>query len=225
MSQRRSVSLCVCALMVLVLQAAGASAATIYVAAGGDLQAALNAARPGDTILLAPGAVFTGNFKLPVHGGATYVTVRSAASDNLLPGPRERMTPAYAPLLPTIKSPNGMPALRTVAAAAYWRLQFLELGPTANPVGTVLDLGDGSSAQNLASLVPHHLIVDRVYIHGDPEKGQKRGIALNSAHTTIANSHISDFKLVAQDSQAIASWNSPGPFKVENNYLEGAGDN
>jgi hypothetical protein len=225
MSQWRFINVCVGVLMALVLQAATTSAATIYVAAGGDLQAALNAARPGDTILLAPGAVFTGNFKLPVHGGATYVTVRSAASDNLLPGPRERMTPAYAPLLPKIKSPNGMPALRTVATAAYWRLQFLELGPTANPVGTVLDLGDGSTAQNVASVVPHHLIVDRTYIHGDPDKGQKRGIALNSAHTTIVNSHISEFKLVAQDSQALASWNSPGPFRVENNYLEGAGDN
>jgi hypothetical protein len=225
MSQRRSVDVCVRVLMILIFQAATVSAATIQVAAGGDLQAALNAARPGDTILLEPGAVFTGNFKLPVHGGSAYVTVRSAAADALLPGPGVRITPAYAPHLPKITSPNSMPALRTVAAAAYWRLQFLELGPTANPVGNVLDLGDGSTAQNLASLVPHHLIVDRVYIHGDPNKGQKRGIALNSAHTTIANSHISDFKLVAQDSQAIASWNSPGPFTVENNYLEGAGDN
>jgi nitrous oxidase accessory protein NosD len=34
-------------------------AATIYVADGGDLQQALNAAQPGDVILLAQGAEFS----------------------------------------------------------------------------------------------------------------------------------------------------------------------
>jgi hypothetical protein len=58
----------------------------------------------------------------------------------------------------------------------------------------ILSIGDGSSAQNSMSLVPHHVIVDRVYVHGDPVLGQKRGIALNSAHTTIVNSYVSDIK-------------------------------
>jgi hypothetical protein len=44
-------------------------AATIYVPDGGDLQAALNAAQPGDTIPLAQGAEFVGNFVLPNKTG------------------------------------------------------------------------------------------------------------------------------------------------------------
>ena len=44
-------------------------AATIYVAAGGDLQAALNSARPGDTILLEEGAEFVGSFGLSGQNG------------------------------------------------------------------------------------------------------------------------------------------------------------
>ena len=36
---------------------------------GESLQAAINAARPGDEIRLAPGATFTGNFVLPVVQG------------------------------------------------------------------------------------------------------------------------------------------------------------
>lgn len=36
---------------------------------GGDLQAPLNAAQPGDTILLEAGAEFVGNFVLPVKSG------------------------------------------------------------------------------------------------------------------------------------------------------------
>src|SRR5690606_23447694 len=34
-----------------------------------------------------------------------------------------------------------------------------------------------------------------------------------------------DFMEVGNDSQAIAGWNGPGPFKIVNNYLEGAGEN
>ena len=48
-----------------VLSAAPAAAATIAVAAGGNLQQAINNATPGDTIALAPGATFTGSFTLP----------------------------------------------------------------------------------------------------------------------------------------------------------------
>ena len=55
--------------------------------------------------------------------------------------------------------------------------------------------------------------------------GQKRGIALNSASTIISNSYVSDIKAVGQDTQAIAGWNGPGPYTIENNYLEGAGEN
>ncbi len=100
---------------------------------------------------------------------------------------------------------------------------FVEL--LANPKGEsdIVQLGDGSSAQNSLSLVPHHLILDRVYIHGDRLDGQKRGLSLNSGDTTITNCHISDIKSVLQDSQAIGGANGPGPYHLENNYLEAAG--
>src|SRR5262249_11415262 len=89
----------------------------------------------------------------------------------------------------------------------------------------IVDLGDGSPSQSTLAGVPHDLIVDRVYIHGDPAQGQKRGIGLNSASTKILNSYIADIKAVAQDSQAIAGWNGPGPYTIDNNYLEAAGEN
>ena len=58
-----------CAGVFLLSTTAVANAATIAVPAGGDLQAALNAAQPGDVITLAPGATYTGNFVLPNKGG------------------------------------------------------------------------------------------------------------------------------------------------------------
>jgi hypothetical protein len=71
--------------------------------------------------------------------------------------------------------------------------------------------------------IPEQIVLDRVLILGDPARGQKRGIALNSGATTIRNCYIADIKAVGQEAQAIAGWNGPGPYLIENNYLEAAG--
>ena len=73
--------------------------------------------------------------------------------------------------------------------------------------------------------MPHDLVIDRCYIHAAPGAPQKRGIALNSASTTVTGSYISEIKSQSQDSQAIAGWNGPGPYTITNNYLEAAGEN
>ena len=113
----------------------------------------------------------------------------------------------------------------TARGAHHWRLVLLELEGGGDRSGEILALGDGSAAQNALSQVPHDLVIDRCYIHGDAATGQKRCVALNSAATTITSSHIADCKRVGQDAQAIAGWNGPGPFTISNNYLEGAAEN
>jgi hypothetical protein len=200
-------------------------AGTLLVNAGDDLQAALNAARPGDTILLQPGATFTGSFVLPAKGGSSYITIRSAADDSLLPGAGARITPAFAGRLPKIQADRG-PALATEPGATYWRLQFLELLPAPwTQTANLLELGTTGAAQSARWMVAANLVVDRCYIHGDAAQGQRRGIALNSADTQIVNSYLSDFKGVEQDTQAVGGWNGPGPFLIENNYIEAAAEN
>jgi hypothetical protein len=99
---------------------------------------------------------------------------------------------------------------------------LIEFRANQEGAGDIITLGDGGSAQRELSQVPQSLIVDRCYIHGDPALGQKRGIALNSGETTISNSYISDIKARGLEAQAIAGWNGPGPYTIENNYLEGS---
>lgn len=200
-----------------------ARAETIAVPAGGDLQQAINRARGGDTVTLAAGAVYLGNFVLPAKDGNLYITIRTAGET--LPRPGQRVLPAHSDKLARLKSPNREPVLRTNPGAHHWRLQLLEFQSTVNGAGDIIRLGDGSAAQNSLSQVPHDLVIDRCYIHGDPAGGQKRGIALNSASTTIVDSYVSDIKAVALDTQAIGGWNGPGPYTIENNYLEAAGEN
>lgn len=199
--------------------------ATINVPAGGNFQAALNSAQPGDTILLAAGATFTGNFVLPVKAGAQYITIRSSASDALLPPEGVRINPSYAPHLPKIRSPNTSASLTTQPGAHHYRLMFLEFPATYEGAYGIILLGDGSSAQNTLASVPYELLLDRVYVHGDPVYGQKYAVAMNSAFTTVINSYISDIKSAGFDSQALGGFNGPGPFTIVNNFLEAAGEN
>lgn len=201
-----------------------AAAEVITVREGGDLQHAIDRARPGDTLLLSPGATYTGNFLLPRKDGDQFITIRTADTDGQ-PRPGMRVHPKHAGALAKLQSPNRQPALRTAPGAHHWRLQLLEFLPTQNGAGEIIALGDGTRAQNDRAQVPYRLMIDRCYIHGDAEKGQKRGIALNSGTTTISNSYVAEIKAKGQDTQAIAGWNGPGPYVIENNYLEGAGEN
>jgi hypothetical protein len=203
--------------------AASGGPAAIRVAANGDLQAALDRAKAGDVIELASGASFTGNFVLPAKAGNRYTILRTAPTAGL-PDSSSRIDPSHSGKLARIQSPNASPALRTAPGAHHWRLMLLEFGPNANAGGDILALGDATPAQAGES-VPRDLVVDRCYIHGDPARGQKRGIALNSASTIVIGSYISDIKSTSQDAQAIAGWSGPGPFLIENNYLEASGEN
>jgi hypothetical protein len=202
----------------------GDGAASIRVAADGDLQAALDRANAGDVIELASGATFTGNFVLPAKSGARYTILRTAATAGL-PDADGRIAPSHSGKLARIQSPNTAPALRTATGSHHWRLMLLELGPNGAAAGDILVLGDGSAAQSTPPGLPHDLVVDRCYIHGDPTRGQKRGIAMNGASILVKGSYISDIKSTTQDAQAIAGWSGPGPFHIENNYLEASGEN
>lgn len=192
------------------------------VPAGGDLQQALSEARAGDRIILEPGATYVGNFVLPVHDGSEFVTLTTDPSASDLPAAGRRVTPAVAARLAKIQSPNNEPALRTAPRAHHWRVQLIEF-PGARSSDVIL-LGNGDQSQRTLADVPSDLVIDRCYIHGD-ERTQKRAIALNSGRTSIVGSYIAGIARDGQDSQAIAGWNGPGPYLIENNHLEGAAEN
>jgi len=206
--------------------AVSASAATLTVKAGGDLQAAIDAAHPGDTIVLQAGATFDGPFKLRVKGGTTPIVIRSSTADSSLPAAGKRITPSSASLLAKIRSTTAGPAIRTDAGATYWTLRFLEFLPSSSTSSAnLVEFGGAGTSQSTLSAVPQHLVMDRCYLHGNASYGQRRGLALNSGDTQVITSYFSDIKAVQQDTQAIMGWNGPGPYLIENNYLEAAGEN
>src|SRR5262245_10201432 len=88
-----------------------------FVAAGGDLQAALNASRPGDEVVIQANATFTGNFTLPVQGDGNWILVRSS-NMSALPAQGHRVDPSVdAVNMPRIvTATTNVPAIRTAPA-------------------------------------------------------------------------------------------------------------
>ena len=198
---------------------------TIAVTSGGDVQAALNAAQPGDVITLAAGATFTGSFTLPNKTGIGWIIVRTSAPDSSLPPSGTRVTPAYTAAMPKIVvGASSGHAIVAASGAHHFRLIGIEL-MAADGVTTfdVVQLGTGS--ERSTDTLPHDIIIDRCYIHGLVGQPAKRGIALNGSRLAVIDSYLSEFKDQSQDTQAIMGWNGPGPFKLVNNYLEATGEN
>ncbi len=190
----------------------------IRVAAGGDLQKALDSASYGDVIELEAGAVYQGSFRLPRKEGSGWIVIRSSEAAKLEPG--RRVSPEDAAYMARLVSGSD-PVVSAAPGAHHYRFIGIEIAPQEDVFLHNLVLLEGASRDEL----PQHIIFDRCYIHGDAKLGARRGIALNSGAAAVINSHLSDFKMRGADSQAIAGWGGSGPYAIVNNYLEGAGEN
>jgi cellulose synthase/poly-beta-1,6-N-acetylglucosamine synthase-like glycosyltransferase len=197
-----------------------ASGRTIRVAADGDLQEAIDEAKPGDLIALEPRATYRGPFRLRKKSGDGWVVIASAARD--LPPSGRRVRPADAAKMPKLVASSGS-VFETEPGAHHYRLVGLEI--TSEPGTSLVTLVQLGADESRVADVPPHLIIDRCYVHGDARAGGRRGVALNASHAAVVDSHLSDFKERTVDAQAVAGWNGPGPFRVSGNYLEASGEN
>jgi hypothetical protein len=197
----------------------------VRVPAGADLQAALDAAQPGDELLLAPGASYVGNFYLRDKGPtSSWITLRTDLSDGAIGAPGTRMTPSRAASanLAKILTPNIYSTITTEISAHHYRFTGVEIGATSSTpwINTIVRFGDNTTAQNSAATTANNLILDRTYIHGLPALSSRRCIMMNSASTAVVDSWVSECHSNDGDSQAIIGWNGPGPYLIQNNHLE-----
>src|SRR5262245_51598557 len=187
-----------------------ARAGTIVVPAGGDVQAALNAANFGDTIILQAGATYNTQFgfTLPFKGAGTgtdadYITIQTS---NLaaIAAANVRLNPAtQAFAMPKIVATWNTEAINTANGAHHYKLIGLEI--TSNGSTYVPDLVDlGGGATRAQRLTMRNFVVDRCFIHpaelsaanlfpSSVTRSSGRGISLQVVEGSVINSYIAGF--------------------------------
>ena len=216
---------------------------TIAVHARGNLQSAIDSAAPGDQIVIDPGITLTGNFVLRRKAGqdsnTKFIVIRS---NGTLPPSGTRITPNGMPGLARLQSNNSAPVLTTEYGAHHYRIIGLEITKVTDPKPNYAQYRDisyglvwigGPLASNnrypgQASELPHHIILDRCYVHGDynaPHGETYRGVMVNGNHVAVVDSYISNIHSENLEVQGIEGGNSNGPIKILNNYIEAAGEN
>jgi hypothetical protein len=203
------------------------NSSTIQVRSGANLQAAIDGANYGDTIILEAGAIYKGPITLPFKEGASdqYITIITSNLSGIAKE-NERINPQlHAKAMPKIVGPDSSAAIATAEQAHHYKFIGIEFAPAADSkyLYNLIDLG--KSDYKSLSRFPHDLVFDRCYIHSTGLNKARRGAALNSGKTDIINSHISGFAGEGDETQAIAGWNGPGPYKIVNNYIEGGAQN
>ncbi len=216
----------------------------IHVHSGDNLQSKYNAASCGDDLVPDGGASFSANFIfnkqcaapnwILVEGAGcntravaipTYVSVLSA---NLPPTPvpfnppsltnYATLTASSGPPLTTASDTNHIPGL-------YNYFGCLEVATPTTFNYALVVTGTGDTSETLVSQFSDHIMLDRVYVHGNPSDSSNmivHGIVAAGSNISIVNSYVSNIYYTGGDAQAILGWAGPGPWLVENNFLSAA---
>ena len=211
-----------------------------------ELKSALEKVACGETIRLQAGAEFSGNFKLPAKtcDDAHWIVLRTSAADSSLPPEGARLNPCYA----GVAALPGRPRY-SCESASNVMAKIIYDGKGSGPItfegganhyrliGLEVTRGSpGATIYNLATLpidqATDHVIFDRVWFHGTAQDETVRGVLLGgSRYVAVVDSYFSDFHCMAMgsctDAQAIQGGLGKlemGPYKIVNNYMEGAAE-
>jgi hypothetical protein len=187
---------------------------------GGDLN--------GEIIKLASGTTFIESVICPEYSMAAgkWVIITTNVSPGGLPAPGVRMHPSSSRALAKITSVTlNTPALQISSRAHHYWFVGLEIavGPSIRLFQAgVFQIG---AAEKRVVDLPHDIVIDRSYIHGNPTGNIRRGVKADGVSVAIINSWISDFQDEGSDTQAIWAYNTPGPIVISNNELQASGEN
>jgi hypothetical protein len=200
-----------------------ATTRSVVVPAGANLQAAINAAACGDELLLAPGAVYVGNFVLPAKGctGNSWIVLRTM----LMTRPTGRMTPSLAASLrlAQLVSPSYSAAISTQLSASRYYLAELDVTNAASvpTMNVLLKLGSNKDeGQTTRAVTGAYFVVTGSYIHGTPTLDSRRGIQYNVRDVAITRNWIAEIHSNNSDAQATICWMGCERARIEDNHLE-----
>ena len=194
----------------------------IFRIAAGDsdaLDEALRNAQGGDIIELAAGSTYLGDFKLSKKEGDGVIVIRTSAYASL---PEGRVSPEDAPLMAKLADRLGDSAIYTEEGASNYRIEGLEIVSLAETIGKLVNIGGGART---AEAFSNNITLDRCYVHGSPTQNIQRAILANGSNITVSNSYISEIHKEGIESQGFLAVLGTGPYTIENNFIEAAGEN
>jgi hypothetical protein len=217
---------------------------------GDDLQKAIDSSKCGETLALEAGATFRGVFRLPAKkcDDSHWIVLRTSALDSSLPPAGTRVTPCYAgvaslPGRPDFHCASPHNVLATISFDGSGNSGPIMLLPGANHYRLIgLEVTRTKPQLHMQHLIApdnagspwHHIVFDRLWVHGTAQDETKDGVNLNGAtNVAIVDSYFTDLHCIAgggscTDAQAVSGGggNIPsGPYKIENNFLEASGEN
>lgn len=204
---------------------------------GGDLQAAVDAAVPGDHIVLENGAVFQGLLNLPDKTGSGEIYVTSAAvRDGVF----------TTPLGQRVTSSAGMATIRHVGSGTGpimqangsgrtgWRFDGIQFDlPTGgswsysggSEIFDLIRLGDYSNSGLYSSVLnfPGNFTFDRCRVIGRRDVNVRRGISFAGPNGGVFNSQMLDVNTILPigDCVGIICWVAAGNIHIYNTEIEG----
>jgi hypothetical protein len=200
--------------------AAAARSTSIFAPDTASFRSAIQNAQPGDVITLQAGAVYSGNFVLPKKAGDGWITITTSELAAL--AGVKRVGPEHTKLLPKIIAPPGFAGISVASGAHHYRIIGVEI--TGRPDVYAAQLVQvGTDGDTTEAQLAHSIDFDKLFVHGDPVSGAKRGFQLNGRKISVTNSTVLDIKSNWQETQAVSWWNTTGEIRIANNRLEAAG--
>jgi hypothetical protein len=193
-----------------------------------DFQNAINAATCGDTIVLAAGSTYSGNFTIPSTSCSGWIEIQSSAMASL-PSPGNRvcnvqMTAGGCPTvlanMAVISTPNTSTAIQFQANSNHWRLMGLDITTSFVTTASLVYYLVNFSVLTVQAQLPSNIIFDRDFILGLSNTNTTHGIGMDGAYVAIVDSYCDEIHAVGYDSQCFFSYNGAGPFLIQNNFIE-----
>jgi hypothetical protein len=121
----------------------------------------------------------------------------------------------------------GGPLINRAAAAGYYRFIGIDLELTdANQSGGATTyVVSFNNTDTLIATLATNITFDRCYVAGAPTYGVNHAISAEGMYIEVTGCYIERcWQITSGDTNCIAAWNSIGPYKIHNNYLEAQGE-
>lgn len=168
-----------------------------------SLQAALDTAKNGDRLLI-PANNRTDMLHVRPTARTSWVTIQGTDSTSVI-----------------TTTVGGSESAVIVESKAH-HVRFLGPLKITSSVPQANALYRSFNAETSLADVPHHIILDGVTIDPGKDKQARRCAWPDGAYMAIVNSRLLNCATTSGDAQAVIVLNGPGPYRFENNWLEGS---